>query len=759
MATYTDPTSGAVFYDLKHRDQSSWRFRASDGLLDSMTDAYGHRLQLTWTATAVTIVDLASGRSLSVTFSAAPAQGGRATQVVTSPVTVGGSQQQLKWTYSYDGNGQLSSACDPAGNCTGYTNAGPGNRLTAITRPNGNGLSTLTYDASSRVKTRTDGMNNTTTFAYGPAGTGSPAGTAETTTVTDALNHVTQSSYNSLNQLLQHVNEDGTARTFTFDQHGFLNSIKDENGNTTSYLNDGAGNVLQTTDGAGDVSYSGYDAKNHLTTYRDPRSSSATDNTYLTTYTYDPTGNLFSEQTPAGTQSWTYSAGTEAAIGGGVVPPNLVLTATDAMNHMTAYGYDALGNLRHRVDPSGLTTDFTYDELGRETTQKQTSDTYPGGVVTTASYDAAGRLATLTEPATTNAVTGATHQRSTTMAYDKNGNLLSSTVSDLTGSDPSRKTTYGYDADDRQTSVTDALNHTSTTTYDAAAHVVQQKDAVGRVTQTTYTVTNLPATVKLLGFVDDPINPGTPRDVTLDTYTYDPGGREKTITDALGRVRRLDYDAANRLTRVTLLGYHNRDGSTRDIVLETRAYDSAGNLIDRVEAGIRDNAYTYNPAGRLTSSAVSSVFCDPLFGCVLSDTHTTGYTYDANGNMLSQTLSAQGFGIARPQILYGYDMDQAQRLNRVEVVDQNSPGAPNADQITTFGYDERGLRTSMTEPRGNYGGANPATFTTNYTYDQSGRRTATIAPAVQVELAARVCRARRWRRWARRPPPETDRRR
>src|SRR5262249_601433 len=135
MARYTDPGSGAVYYDLKHRDQSSWRFRATDGLLDSMTDAYGHRLQLTWSPTALTITDGVSGRSLSVTFSAAPAQGGHATQVLTSPVTVGGTQVQLKWTYTYDGGGQLASACDPLNNCTTYANAGPGGRLTAITRP------------------------------------------------------------------------------------------------------------------------------------------------------------------------------------------------------------------------------------------------------------------------------------------------------------------------------------------------------------------------------------------------------------------------------------------------------------------------------------------------------------------------------------------------------------------------------------------------------------------------------------------------
>jgi hypothetical protein len=38
--------SGTTFYDLKHRDQSVWRFR-TDGLVDSVRDSFGRQLQLT----------------------------------------------------------------------------------------------------------------------------------------------------------------------------------------------------------------------------------------------------------------------------------------------------------------------------------------------------------------------------------------------------------------------------------------------------------------------------------------------------------------------------------------------------------------------------------------------------------------------------------------------------------------------------------------------------------------------------------------
>ena len=720
--------SGVTYYDVKHRDQSVWRFNAS-GSLVSMTDAFGHQLQLVWSSTAVTITD-PSGHSLAVTFSAPLASAGRVTQVASSPVTVGGSQQVLKWTYTYDSNGELATACDPSDTsssriCTTYTNSGPGNRLTSIVRPNGNGILTLTYDTSNRVKTRGDGLNNTMTFSYGLPAIGAPSGTTATTSVTDALNHTTQSSYNNLNQLLQHVSEDGSARTYTFDQRGFLSSISDENGNVSTYTNDTSGNVLQFKDGAGDVTYYAYDSSNRRTSTRDPRSSGPTDNTYLTTYGYDSSGNLTTETTPTGTKMWTYSNGTEAAIGSGVMPPNLMLTATDAMGHATTFAYDSLGNPRRRTDPSGLVTDRAFDELSRELTRKDTSDTYPAGLLTTTSYDLAGRITQLTEPAVTNVVTSVTHQRTSTLVYDKNGNLRSVIVADATGGDASRTTSYAYDNDDRQTSVIDPLNHTSTTTYDAAGNVIQQKDALGRLTSTAYTVRNQPSTVALKGFIDDPTNPGTPRDVTLFSYTYDAGGRKLTETDAVGRVTKYAYDQANRLTTITQLNYHNRDNSTRDLVLETRSYDPTGNLKQRVEAGLRITNSTYDAAGRLLASAVYASADGP------GAARTTTYAYDANGNVLSQTLSMGG---STAKVLYSYDLDQSQRQNKVEVVNQGSLTAPSGDEITTYAYDQRSLKTSMTEPRGNYVGANPSSFTTTFSYDPAGRLTTTVAPAVQVEL-------------------------
>ena len=44
------------------------------------------------------------------------------------------------------------------------------------------------------------------------------------------------------------------------------------------------------------------------------------------------------------------------------------------------------------TSPLGLVTSHTYDNLGRELTSTQTSDTYPAGLTTTYMYDSLDRV-------------------------------------------------------------------------------------------------------------------------------------------------------------------------------------------------------------------------------------------------------------------------------------------------------------------------------------------------------------------------------
>src|SRR5262249_31449193 len=107
---------------------------------------------------------------------------------------------------------------------------------------------------------------------------------------------------------------------------------------------------------------------------RDARSASATDNTYRTSYTYTATGDLLTQTNPdGGIVRNTYTTGTEAAVGGGTVPPAMLASSTDPRGAVTRYGYYANGDVASVTEPSGLVTSYAYDALGRKVSQTETS--------------------------------------------------------------------------------------------------------------------------------------------------------------------------------------------------------------------------------------------------------------------------------------------------------------------------------------------------------------------------------------------------
>src|SRR5262249_51218255 len=120
-------------------------------------------------------------------------------------------------------------------------------------------------------------------------------------------------------------------------------------------------------------------------TMRDGRSSSATDNTYLTTYAYDSSGNRTGVTTPpaAGfpsgrTTTTVFTNGSNAVAGdGGFAPAGLPWTITTPGGAVTTTTYFHNGDIASVTDPVGQITSYTYDNLGRPTTQKIVTDTYP----------------------------------------------------------------------------------------------------------------------------------------------------------------------------------------------------------------------------------------------------------------------------------------------------------------------------------------------------------------------------------------------
>lgn len=513
-----------------------------------------------------------------------------------------------------------------------------------------------------------------------------------------------------------HTGDGMGIRTYSYDDNGFQNAITNENGDTVWMTHDSRGNVtskktcrtLGTDCHTEYFTYPAeptnpYDPRNDLVIEsRDGRSASATDTTYRTRFTYTSTGELASQTNPDGSVvQHTYTTGGESAVDGGVVPAGLPLVTTDARGARTRYAYYRNGDLARVTEPSGLVTTFTYDVLGRKISETQYSDSFPDGLTTTYTYDALSRPVSVTDPA------AGGHQRRTTTTYDIDGNVVTESVTDALGDDPPRTTVYEYDEHNRVIRISDPEGNETSFGYDRFGNRTFMVDPLGNRFEYGYTARNMLAEVRLR--VDDGSDDGA--DVVLASYAYDYAGRKVRETDAMGRDLVYAYYGDDLVRSVTLKNFHDPDGGTRDLVLESNTYDGAGNLIRRVAANGRMTVeHTYTRTGQIASTVV-----DP--GGL---SRRTAYTYDANGNV---TRVSRGGGASNvpwpvstaPEVAeFEYDL-AGRMITETEI-------AGSATRVTSYRYDQRGLPISMTDPRGN---------TTTYTYDELGRQTSATGPEVE----------------------------
>jgi RHS repeat-associated protein len=530
---------------------------------------------------------------------------------------------------------------------------------------------------------------------------------------------------------------DGIAiRTYAYNDDGFLTVTTDENGDSVTLGYDSRGNVtsrktcrtstechtefwtypttLGPTDPRGDLP----------TEHRDGRSASASDPTFRTGYTYTSTGELATQTNPDGSLvRHTYTTGGEAAVGGGAMPAGLLRTTTDARGAVTRYAYFHNGDLGQVTEPSGLVTKLAYDALGRKTSQTELSDSFPAGLTTTYTYDALSRLVTTTEPATSDAITGLTHQGRTTNGYDQDGNLVRVEAADLTGHNASRVTTYDYDDHGLLERVTDPEGNETSYGYDRLGNRTFMIDAAGNRYEYGYTARNLLAEVRLRDWSGDPpgIPPASPGDwLVLDSRAYDLAGRLVRDTDAMGRRTEYAYYGDGLQKSVTLKGFHNPDGSTRDFVLESDTYDGAGHLARQVTGnGKRVTQYAIGRTGQVATTIV-----DP--GGL---NRRTDFTYDLGGNVTRTATSGNASNVPWPVAASSNVVDFTYDLAGNLIKETQTSGTTTL--VTTHAYDQRGLPVSTTDPRGNLTGADPAAYTTSYDYDELGRRVRTTDPPVE----------------------------
>ena len=417
--------------------------------------------------------------------------------------------------------------------------------------------------------------------------------------------------------------------TWDHDPDAGLSTLVDANGNRTDLFYDERGNVIVERRWIDEGTYAEttrlHDARGNVL-----QVTGAGGHTW--TYTWDARGRQTSATDPGGNR-WTRTFG-DCDVPETVCDPLgnctwnthdgacKVLATEDALGGLTVYAYDAAGRVAAITDPVGSVWSFTYDARGLPLTI-----TDPDGDVERYEYGAAAEILART---TRNGVR-------IELTWDAKHRVTGERV---VGAGPG-----GADL-------------VTTWRYDSAGQVDRIESPSVRWTLT-YTTTGRVETL------DDAGTPGAPP-VTL-TYAYDGNGNVIRLADSLGGVTVYDWDALDRLTRVTQTGA-DADGTRVDLTWSTGAIQEAiARFAD--EAGtipVANTTFGYDCGACPTRlSAVSHRLPDstPL--------HEITITRDAASNVRT-LIDAEG--------AHAYTVDGLRRLLAADHPD----GGPQPDESYTW---------------------------------------------------------------------------
>ena len=542
-----------------------------------------------------------------------------------------------------------------------------------------------------------------------------PPVNTQTVTVTDPGGKTASYMY-ATGALVRAVSVLGGVTSYGYDAATRAATITDPDGDTSYMTYDAHNNVTSTTTCAAvgncQTSYASYyenlssplDPRNDKPTdSRDARSSSSSDPAYDTVTTYTSSAQIATKTTPttpacpSGCKtSYGYTTGTESAVGGGTEPPGLLASLTAPGGGVTSYAYNSAGDVMQATDPLGLVTKYGYDNLGRDLTQTQVSNTFPAGLTTSYGYDGQDRLVTETDPPITDRVTGAVHTKVTGYTYDADSNMLTTTISDSTGGDPSRTTTSTYNTNGKLASTADGLGNTTSYTYDTLGDRISQTNAAGVTTAYAYDDAGNLLTTTLQGYTGNPANPSPPANLVQESRAYDPAGRLASVTNVKGTQTNYTYYGDNRLASSYVV-CSTCSGGKQSVT--TYGYDAAGNRITETAPGSLTVNTAFNADDQVASQTV-----DPS-----GVNRAVAATYDSDGNVVTKTLT--GGGVTQTETMTYNAMDQA--LSQTVT---NTGGNLTSSDVR----DQRGLVTSETDPAGN---------TSTISNDEAGRPVVETGPA------------------------------
>jgi YD repeat-containing protein len=658
------------------------------------------------------------------------------------------------FTYEYDANDNLIRVTYPDGASRSYhyEDSAYSHHLTGITDENGDRFATYAYDANGKaILTEHAGGRERFALTYD---------SDSQTTVTDAagIDEVLTFEENlQVKNLLSRINQ--------IDGKGLAQEYDDQN------------NLIRSTGAEGRVTTYTYNVDNQRLTMTE---AFGTPDERTTTFTYvsddiDLPTEVITPSVMPGQQkrvTTVYDANNNPiqitrsgfTLAGEAVSRTITMQynasgqvtqidgpRTDVADITTLEYYDCTtgaecGQLRRITNAAGQATTYdTYDAHGRVT---QATD--PNGVIMAFTYDPRGRVTSIT----LNPPAGPS--RTTTNTYDGVGQLLTVTTAD------GIRLEYTYDAAHDLRSIEDNLQNRVEYAFDARGNRITEKtrDPDGvlvRTIEQSYDSRNRLEQVNTAGSTTQIINDAVgnlvsqtdPNANPPTNHSYDGLDRLIETLDSLSGVTGYDYDVNDRITRVSA----PNDATTQYLyddlgnVLEERSpdrgtltysYDKAGNLESLTDARGVTAAFTYDALNRIilidypgTEEDIRYTYdtCENGIGrlCVVQDeSGTTGFSYDAYGNVIEQVHTELGVDYRT-----AYTFDAGDRVRTItypdgRVVTYTRDVIGRIVQVTTsingetktllenVGYRADGLVTGQTFGNG---------LAESRLYDQQGRLT------------------------------------
>jgi RHS repeat-associated protein len=508
------------------------------------------------------------------------------------------------------------------------------------------------------------------------------------------------------------------------------NGITSTTGLNVPFVRDAQNRITQITDPQGNIYTYGYDGNGNLASVTYPNTSQPSTYTYAANHYYlsgtdfranplpvtayygptdtDPNGlplngRLQSVTDSLGeTTSYAYNLATNsttitypADASGNVGTATMVydsygmlLSSTDPLGHTTTNVYDANHNLVSVTDPLQHTTTYTYDQNGNKTSStyqatgtstnttsttqynqysEPTQTTDELGNVRVFNYDASYNPQSVTDSIGTLA----------SFLFNPNQTLAAGAIGFDITANPSDASQFAYDANGNMIGRTDALGRNTGYVYNALG----QKTSMTAPTPTSLTGSAASTTNYTYDQLGNLTQTAAPLARTTSS-TYDGNGNKVSDTDARGNVTGYKYDALNRLIETDY----------PDSTKATKTYDFRNNVLTETDQNGNVTQHQYDLAGRQisvtrgygTPSASTTSYAYDNAGRKTSETdallHTTGYNYDAAGN-LTAIAGVKG------NFTYGYDYAR----NRVSQTDARG-------NTTQFQYDARKRLTKTTYP-------------------------------------------------------------